>query len=107
MLLKYWKAGLAALLLFGLGIQTLRLAASERHSEKVGAQLAKANALIEIQNEAVAKLEADGRRLTADVENARKAGAEGIRSARLEAAALRDTPANGCPTPIEIMEAYR
>ncbi|MBA3678415.1 MAG: hypothetical protein H0W74_13610 [Sphingosinicella sp.] len=107
LLIRYWKAGLAALLLLAFGLQTLRLAACERHSGKVEAQLARANALIEVQNEQVAAMEADGRRLTAKVEKARAAGEKGIEAARAQAARVRVTPANGCATPAAIMEAYR
>ena len=106
-LLKYWKLGLAAVMLIVIAAMYLRLAACLRHSEAMTAQLATANGRIAVQNEAVGRMEVEGRLLEAKVGESKRRGEVAIASARSEAARLRTTAPNGCPTPSEVMTAYR
>jgi hypothetical protein len=103
--LRHWKLVSMGVLALLLGVQSLRVAQAQRHSAKVEAQLAKANALIEIQNEAVKQLKLDSDKLQADVERARKEGERGIAEAVSQAGKLRNTPANGCRTPEMVLRA--
>lgn len=107
LILRYWREGIIALCLIAVGVQSLRLAASEREAAKWQSQLAKANALIEIQNEAVAALEAEGKELRANVERARKEGEAGIRRAdRLASELEKERPLSGqCLTPEAVLRA--
>lgn len=94
-------------LIVALGIAAALYQAERNHSRKVEGQLSKANALIEVQNEAVANLEAEGKELRANVERARKEGEAGIRRAdRLASELEKERPLSGeCRTPEQVLRA--
>lgn len=78
---------------------------AERSLEKAKGQLAVADQMIERQNEAMRELQRAGERQQQRFNEARRQGEEAIRKAQREAGKVRDTPANGCPTPRVILEA--
>jgi hypothetical protein len=77
---RYWKLIVGGVLLLALGVQTVRLSASQRSNEVLRAELATERARIELQNEMVEALRQRG-------EEAQGRAREALETARRQSAA--------------------
>lgn len=78
---------------------------AERRAAKFETALVEATAALDRQNAAIEALRADGDRRERDLDEARKEGQRLASEARKAVTKVRNTPANGCPTPSEVLEA--
>jgi hypothetical protein len=103
--LRNWRPVGVGLLLLAIGVQTFRLNLSERTVERQRNQIAEVRAENGVLRASVAAMIDAGNRQREAFERAVREGNETIRQGQRAAGRVRVTPANGCPTPPEILSA--
>jgi hypothetical protein len=105
MLLRYWREGALALLCIACLIFWLIAKGEARRADKWQQAAAEAEAQVAVQNEAIRAAGEAQIRAEQAFGRARDAGARIIVQGQADKARVADTPANGCPTPSQVMEA--